>query len=143
MHIAANFGAAVVGLLAVGTMAWGIEPANPNATANARKVLADHGVAVLWRLFNEARDGKWWCLQPADRYQTLYRYTFDYMKRFRCAKETLPYGSFFMSGDRVWGPFGRGTPDSVKAMYNDPTVANRGELDWRHTNTNRRAETAP
>jgi hypothetical protein len=298
MHIAANFGAAVVGLLAVGTMAWGIEPANPNATANARKVLAylyelpqrsenrivsghlaggaigphvregngsykftlqeieyvqrvsgqwvgligadycagwiessnpmedtmyyrdlnrglidywnagglvaitthqfdprelykdggqcffkdlpkgarrvglarlytpgseeydnfrvimdrwaqglqelaDHGVAVLWRLFNEARDGKWWCLQPADRYQTLYRYTFDYMKRFRCAKETLPYGSFFMSWDRVWGPFGRGTPDSVKAMYNDPTVANRGELDWRHTNTNRRAETAP
>src|SRR5574340_1021295 len=30
---------AVVGLLAAGTMVWGIEPANPEATPNARKVL--------------------------------------------------------------------------------------------------------
>ncbi|MBN1513408.1 MAG: hypothetical protein JXB13_15430 [Phycisphaerae bacterium] len=143
MQITKNFSAAVVGLLVVGTMAWGIELAHPNAPANARKVLADHGVAVLWRLFNEARDGKWWCLQPAARYQTLYRYTFYYMKKLRCVKETLRYCSFLMSWDRVWGPFGRGTPDSVKAMYNDPTVANRGDLDWRHTNTNRREEIEP
>jgi mannan endo-1,4-beta-mannosidase len=177
--------------------------------------LADHGVVVLWRPFNEVRDGKWWCNQPADQFKALYRYTFDhmthkkglnnllwvfdpvrnnvdlsyypgddyvdivgytmewdsgpgpnrtrpvpqkvfgcvefnvhtnlkelsssatprnydFMKKFNCVKENIPYCSFFMSWNRVWGPYARGTPESVKAMFNDPSVANRGELDWRH-----------
>jgi hypothetical protein len=181
--------------------------------------LANHGVVVLWRPFNEARDGKWWCQQPAEQYRALYRYTFDYLtrhkslnnllwvfdpvrnkedlayypgddcvdivgytmnwdsgpapnatrplsrkvfgcvefnvrtdpkelspaatprnydytKKLRWVKENLPYCSFFMSWNRVWGPYGRGTPDSVRAMYNDPTVANRGELDWRNLGGN-------
>jgi mannan endo-1,4-beta-mannosidase len=176
--------------------------------------LADNGVVVLWRPFNEAQDGKWWSKQPVEQYKALYRYTFDYMTRtkglnnllwvfdpvdkdgdagyypgddcvdivgytmswdsgppphptrplpqkvFGCVefnvradlkkltpgaiprdydyitklnwvKKHLPYCSFFMSWNRVWGPYGRGTPTSIKAMYNDPSVANRGELDWR------------
>jgi mannan endo-1,4-beta-mannosidase len=175
--------------------------------------LADHGVVVLWRPFNEARDGKWWSQQPAEQYKALYRYTFDYMthtkglnnllwvfdpvrnnedlayypgddcvdivgytmswdsgpapnptrplpqkvfgcvefnvradlkelspgakprdydymKKFNWVKENIPYCSFFMDWNRVWGPYGRGTPESVKAMFNDPSVVNRGELDW-------------
>lgn len=180
--------------------------------------LADHGVVVLWRPYNEATNsGKWWCRQPADQFKALYRYTFDYMtrakglnnllwiydginekkelnmshypgdncvdvagytmnwdsgpvrqvthpypkkvfgcvefnvpadtnkvspaalprnydymKKFTWMKENLPYSSFFMSWNRIWGPYGRGTPESVKAMFNDPSVANRGEIDWRN-----------
>ena len=183
--------------------------------AQGLQELADHDVVVLWRPFNEAGDGKWWCRQPEEQYQALYRYTFDYLtrakglnnllwvfdpvrnkedlayypgddyvdivgytmswdsgpnpnairplpqkvfacvefnvradlkelsprgtprdcdyiKKFNWVKENLSHASYFMSWDRVWGPFGRGTPESVKAMYNDPVVANRGELDWRN-----------
>ena len=229
--------------------------------------LEDHGVVVLWRPLNEARDGKWWCAVPVEQYKKLYRYIFDYMtrtkgldnllwvydssggggkppktytpapeaeqptegegnrakeenrakdvsrakgqdggrlprevyvapremdlyyypgddcvdiigytmnwdsgenkdkvrplpqkvfaciefnvrtapedmrlgkprnydyaKKFNWVKENLPYSSYFMSWFRIWGPSARGTPESVKAMYNDPAVANRGELNWR------------
>jgi len=181
--------------------------------------LQEHGVVVMWRPFNEVRDGKWWCNHPVDQFQTLYRYTFDYMthtkglnnllwifdparnkrdmsyypgddyvdivgctmnwdsgpasqvarlcpqKVFGCVefnvrfdkkrfsylditrdydygpkfcwmRDKMPYASFFMSWDRLSGPYGRGTPASVKAMYNDPTVANRGEIDWRKAGEN-------
>jgi hypothetical protein len=228
--------------------------------------LEDHGVVVLWRPLNEARDGKWWCHPPGDQYQTLYRYIFDYMthtkglnnllwvydssggggkppktvrfadeadqahdgnrkkeeqpvqevnrakgeksekgpkeihmepremdlyyypgdqyvdiigytmnwdsgenrdkvrplpqkvfaciefnvrtnlmqyglfkkpknydymKKYNWVKENLPYCSYFMSWFRIWGPNARGTPESVEAMFNDPTVANRGDIKWR------------
>ena len=56
---------------------------------------------------------------------------YDYSKKFNWVKEHLPYASYLMSWWRIWGPAVRGTPESVKAMYNDPLVANRGELDWR------------
>jgi mannan endo-1,4-beta-mannosidase len=176
--------------------------------------LQEHGVVVMWRPFNEVRDGKWWCNRPVDQFKALYRYTFDYMThtkglnnllwvfdparnsvdmsyypgddyvdivgctmnwdsgpasqvanlcpqkvfacvefnvrfdskkfsyfditrdydympKFRWMRDNIPYASFFMSWNRLSGPFGRGTPESVKAMYNDPAVANRGEIDWR------------
>lgn len=37
-----------------------------------------------------------------------------------------------MSWDRLSGPYGCGTLESVRAMYNDPAVANRNEFDWRN-----------
>lgn len=49
--------------------------------AEGLQEVEDHDVVVLWRPFNEARDGKWWCLQPVAQYQALYRYTFDYLTR--------------------------------------------------------------
>jgi len=49
-------------------------------------------------------------------------------------RDNLPYASFFMSWDRLSGPYGCGTPESVKAIYNDPTIANRGEINWREDN---------
>jgi hypothetical protein len=51
-------------------------------------------------------------------------------------RDNLPYASFFMSWDRLSGPYGCGTPESVKAMYNDPTVANCGEINWREGDAN-------
>jgi mannan endo-1,4-beta-mannosidase len=176
--------------------------------------LADHGVVVMWRPYNEVRDGKWWCNHPVDQFKKLYRYTFDYMThtkglnnllwvfdparnrtdmsyypgdnyvdivgctmnwdsgsasqvtnlcpqkvfgciefnvrfdhkkfsyfditrdydympKFRWMRDNMPYASFFMSWNRLSGPYGRGTPESSRAMYNDPAVANRGEIDWR------------
>lgn len=56
---------------------------------------------------------------------------YDYVPKFRWMRDHLPYASFFMSWDRLSGPYARGTPESVCAMYNDPVVANRGEIDWR------------
>lgn len=56
---------------------------------------------------------------------------YDYTQKFRWVRDNLPYCSFFMSWDRLSGPYGCGTPESVKAMYNDPAVANRAEIDWR------------
>lgn len=56
---------------------------------------------------------------------------YDYTKKFNWVKANLPYASYFMSWWRIWGPANRGTPESVRAMFNDPIVANRGELDWR------------
>jgi beta-mannanase len=177
--------------------------------------LAEHGVVVIWRPFNEITNSrKWWCRKPAEQFKALYRYTFNYMthekglnnllwtydakpanvralgmshypgddfvdivgytmnwdegealqpehpvpnKVFGCVefniptqmkantiqrdydyaakfawmKEHIPYASFFMSWDRVWGPYGRGIPASVRAMYNDPVVMNRDEINWR------------
>ncbi len=177
--------------------------------------LADAGVVVLWRPYNEiTNSGKWWCRRPADQFRALYRYTFDYLTRIKglhnllwvydakapeknalelshypgdayvdivgltmnwdsgpceepqhpypkkvfgcvefnvrtrlpwratprnydytkklgCLKRCLPYSSFFMSWDRVWGPYAQGTPQSLKRMYNDPWVVNRDEIDWR------------
>ena len=71
---------------------------------------------------------------PFDK--TKYSYTdvtrdYDYTEKFNWMKNNLPYASFFMSWDRLSGPYAHGTPESVKAMYNDPAVANRGEIDWR------------
>jgi len=183
--------------------------------AQGLQELADHDVVVMWRPFNEVRDGKWWCNHPVDQFKALYRYTFDYMTRtkglnnllwvfdparnkkdmsyypgdhyvdivgctmnwdagpasqvtnlcpqkvfgciefnvrfdhnkfsyldvtrdydygpkFRWMRDKMPYSSFFMSWDRLSGPYGRGIPKSVRAMYNDPTVANRGQIDWRN-----------
>ena len=60
-----------------------IKPANPNASANAKKVLT---------------------------------YLYDLPKR---------------SEDRLSGPYGCGTPASIKDMYTDPIVVNRGEIDWK------------
>ena len=57
---------------------------------------------------------------------------YDYTRKFHWMKENLPYASFFMSWDRLSGPYGCGTPESVRAMYNDPAVANRNEFDWRN-----------
>ena len=177
--------------------------------------LQENGVVVMWRPYNEVRDGKWWCNHPVDQFKTLYRYTFDYMThtkglnnllwifdparnrvdmsyypgdeyvdivgctmnwdsgpasqvtnlcpqkvfaciefnvrfdqkkfsylditrdydytpKFRWVRDQMPYVSFFMSWDRLSGPYGRGTTESVRAMYNDPAVANRGEIDWRN-----------
>jgi len=59
------------------------------------------------------------------------RRDYDYLNKLNWVKENIPYTSFFMSWDRVWGPYARGTPASVKAMYNDPAVANREQIDWR------------
>lgn len=59
------------------------------------------------------------------------RRDYDYAPKFQWTRDNLPYASFFMSWDRLSGPYGRGTRESVRAMYNDPTVANRGEIDWR------------
>lgn len=56
---------------------------------------------------------------------------YDYTPKFRWMRDYLPYASFFMSWDRLSGPYGRGTPASVKAMYNDPAVLNRDEINWR------------
>jgi len=56
---------------------------------------------------------------------------YDYAPKFRWMKDNLPYTSFFMSWDRLSGPYGCGTPESVKAIYNDPIVASRGDIDWR------------
>ncbi|HUV62414.1 MAG TPA: glycosyl hydrolase [Sedimentisphaerales bacterium] len=56
---------------------------------------------------------------------------YDYTRKFRWMRDNLPYSSFFMSWDRLSGPYGCGTPESIKAMYNDPSVANRGQIDWR------------
>jgi mannan endo-1,4-beta-mannosidase len=56
---------------------------------------------------------------------------YDYGPKFRWMRDKLPYASFFMSWDRLSGPYGCGTAESVRAMYNDPTVANRGEINWR------------
>jgi mannan endo-1,4-beta-mannosidase len=185
-----------------------------NRWSEGLQELAEHGVVVMWRPFNEVRDGKWWCNHPVHQFKTLYRYTFnymthmkglnnllwvfdparnrtdmsyypgddyvdivgctmnwdsgpasqvtnlypqkvfgciefnvrfdhkkfsyfditrdyDYMPKLRWVKDNLLYASFFMSWNRLSGPYGRGTPESVKAMYNDPVVANRGEIDWR------------
>ena len=57
---------------------------------------------------------------------------YDYTPKFHWMRDNLPYTSFFMSWDRLSGPYAHGTAESVKAMYNDPTVANRGEMDWRN-----------
>ena len=56
---------------------------------------------------------------------------YDYTKKLNWVKVNIPYAAFFMSWDRVWGPYGRGTPESVAALYNDPAVANRDEIHWR------------
>jgi hypothetical protein len=56
---------------------------------------------------------------------------YDHMPKFRWMRDNIPYASFFMSGNRLSDPYERGEPESVKAMYNDPTVANRGEIDRR------------
>ena len=56
---------------------------------------------------------------------------YDYTQKFHWVRDNLPYASFFMSWDRLSGPYARGMPESVRAMYNDPAVANRGEIDWR------------
>ena len=56
---------------------------------------------------------------------------YSYRPKFRWMRHNLPYASFFMSWDRLSGPYGRGTPESVRAMYNHPAVANRGDVDWR------------
>jgi len=61
------------------------------------------------------------------------RRNYDYMKKFNWLKRNIPCGSFFMSWDRVWGPYGRGTPASLRKMYNDPWVMNRGEINWKGT----------
>jgi mannan endo-1,4-beta-mannosidase len=61
---------------------------------------------------------------------------YDYSRKFKWMRDNLPYASFFMSWDRLSGPYGCGTPESVKAMYNDPTVANRGEINWREGDAN-------
>ncbi len=55
---------------------------------------------------------------------------YDYTRKFNWMKTNLPYASFFMSWDRMSGPYAVGTPESVRAMYNDPVVANRGEIHW-------------
>ena len=64
------------------------------------------------------------------RWNTIQR-DYDYMKKFNCLKRCLPYSSFFMSWDRAWGPYARGTVESLKRMYNDPWVVNRDEINWR------------
>lgn len=56
---------------------------------------------------------------------------YDYTAKFHWVRDNLPYCSFFMSWDRLSGPYARGTAESVKAMYNDPAVANRDEIEWR------------
>ncbi|MCP4263841.1 MAG: hypothetical protein GY774_40995 [Planctomycetes bacterium] len=55
---------------------------------------------------------------------------YDYSRKFHWMRYNLPYASFFMSWDRLSGPYGCGTSESIKAMYNDPVVVNRGEIDW-------------
>ncbi len=55
---------------------------------------------------------------------------YDYMKKFRWVIQHMPYATFFMSWDRIAGPYGRGTPESLRQMYNHPWVLNRGEVDW-------------
>ena len=56
---------------------------------------------------------------------------YDYTRKFHWMRDNLPYASFFMSWDRLSGPYGCGTRQSIKALYNDPAVANRGEINWR------------
>jgi mannan endo-1,4-beta-mannosidase len=56
---------------------------------------------------------------------------YDYTRKFTWMRDNLPYASFFMSWDRLSGPYGCGTPESIEAMYNDPAVANRGDINWR------------
>lgn len=56
---------------------------------------------------------------------------YDYGPKFRWMRDNLPYASFFMSWDRLSGPYARGTPESVRALYNDPAVCNRSDIDWR------------
>ncbi len=58
---------------------------------------------------------------------------YDYTNKFRWMRDNLPYASFFMSWDRMSGPYGCGTPESIRAMYNDPAVANLADIDWRET----------
>ena len=53
---------------------------------------------------------------------------YDYMKKFSWLKKNIPYASFFMSWDRVWGPYARGIPSSLDNMYNDPWIVNRDEI---------------
>lgn len=56
---------------------------------------------------------------------------YDYIPKFHWLRDNLPYASFFMSWDRLSGPYGCGTPESIKIMYNDPTVVNRDQINWR------------
>jgi hypothetical protein len=56
---------------------------------------------------------------------------YDYTAKLRWMRDNLPYCSFFMSWDRLSGPYGRGTPESVGAMCNGPCVSTRDKLDWR------------
>ncbi len=56
---------------------------------------------------------------------------YDYLPKFHWVRDHLPYSSFFMSWDRMSGPYARGTVESVRRMYNDPAVANRGDIDWK------------
>jgi len=71
---------------------------------------------------------------PFDRkrhsYQDITR-DYNYGPKFRWMRDNLAYASFFMSWDRLSGPYARGTPESVRALYNDPMVANRADIDWR------------
>ncbi len=71
--------------------------------------------------FNVRTDLRWDAIQR----------DYDYRPKIEWVKNNLPYCSFFMSWDRVWGPYGRGTPDSIIALYNDPAVANRADINWR------------
>ena len=67
---------------------------------------------------------------------------YDYMPKFRWMRDNMPYASFFVSWSRLSGPFAGGTPGSIRAMYNDPAVANRDEIDWRRVRLST-AETKP
>lgn len=73
--------------------------------------------------FNVPRKDYGWLDTPRD---------YDYRKKLAWLKENLAYASYFMSWDRITGPYGRGTPDSVRALYNDPWIVNRGEIEWRN-----------
>jgi len=56
------------------------------------------------------------------------RRDYDYMKKLNWVKKNMPYATFFMSWDRVWGPYACGTPESLRAMYNDPWLVNRDQI---------------
>lgn len=86
-----------------------------------------HHVAGQWVGLIGADYCAGWIENPQPLEVTMY-----YTKKLGWVKKNLPYASYFMSWNNVWGPYARDTPASLEAIYNDPWVVNREEIDWRN-----------
>ena len=106
---------------------------NPSGFVSIRQIWKSGGVRALGgRLKSKPRGGMVEQSIRFDKKKYSYLDTtrdYDYTPKFRWMRDNLPYASLFMSWDRLSGPYGRGTPESVKAMYNDRAVLNRDEIN--------------
>jgi mannan endo-1,4-beta-mannosidase len=99
------------------TMNWDSGPAAQPEHPYPRKVFAVVEFNVRWDKRKYA-----WSDTPRN---------YDYTAKFNWMKRYLPYASYFMSWDRMSGPYAIGTPESVRSMLNDPIICNRGDIDWK------------